>query len=86
MTAQDSIAPSVVIERRGLIGKSEETAVVNDMSPVLLTEQRFVEDEDLRIKLLHDTECRLRPFAIELAALAQSWTYRAKSLEEVVGS
>jgi hypothetical protein len=86
MPAQDSITPSVVIERRGLIGKSEQSAVVDDISPVLLTEQCLVEDQDLRIDLLHDATCRLRPLAIELAALAGSWTYGAKSLEEIVGS
>jgi hypothetical protein len=42
------------------------------MSPILLTEQRFVEDEDLRIDLLNDAACRLRSLAIELAALARS--------------
>jgi hypothetical protein len=56
------------------------------MPPVLLTEQRFVEDQDLRIELLHDAACRFRPLAIELTALAGTWAYGAKPLEEVVGS
>src|SRR5215475_8149630 len=86
MTAQYSIAPSVVIERCGLVGKSKQAAVVDHMSPVLLTEQCFVEDQDVRIELLYDAACRFRPLAIELTALAWSWTYGAKSLEEVVGS
>jgi hypothetical protein len=86
MPAQDSIAPSVVIERRGLVGKSEQSAVINEMSTVLLTEQCLVEDQDLRIEVLHDATGRLRPLAIELSALDRSWAYGAKSLEQVVGS